>query len=203
MEKLPWYLKVTAWFNRYIPPFRWLAQWITHGQLKRLAQKPDGTLHWIREGDSGRIRAFYGSLDAYRQIPGWDVEMPSLDHDTPYTRLDHGYEETRLDLTRVDLTLEDLTLEDHTKEDHTMEDLHQAAVFRGGQLKTPGWDGNMHLPVKWRCCQGHTFSMTPHAVLKGGHWCLECISPPWNYKVLTEKNPFAAQVLDAPDRDHP
>jgi hypothetical protein len=37
--------------------------------------------------------------------------------------------------------------------------------------------------------------MTPHAVLKGGHWCLECISPPWNYKEIATKNSFAAQVL--------
>jgi hypothetical protein len=30
---------------------------------------------------------------------------------------------------------------------------------------------------------------------RGIDWCLDCIAPPWNYQVLAEKNPFAAQVL--------
>jgi hypothetical protein len=101
--------------------------------------------------------------------------MPSLDHDQPFRRLEHGYKEPGDKLQ--------------------LEDLQQAAGFRGGELLAESWDGDMHAGLEWRCCQRHDFKMSPHAVLKGGHWCLDCIAPPWNYQVLSEKNPFAAQVL--------
>ena len=82
-----------------------------------------------------------------------------------------------------------------------MQDLQKAAAFRGGQLMTADWDGDLHKALKWECCQGHAFTMTAHAVLKGGHWCMDCIAPPWDYQVQIEKNPFAAQVLKTnPDR---
>ena len=130
---------------------------------------------WIERKDTGRIKAFYGSIDAYNQIPGWDEAMPSMDHAQPHTRLDHGYDETRVVLE--------------------LKDLQQAAVFRGGELVSNEWSGNMNQPLSWICCQKHPFKMTPHAVLKGGHWCLECIAPPWNQHLVVDKNPFAAQVL--------
>jgi nucleoside-diphosphate-sugar epimerase len=177
-KAFPWYLKVTAWYARYIPPYRALVEAITRGQLKKLANSKDGTMYWIRVGKTSKINAFYGSLEAYRQIPDWETDMPSLDHNQPFHRLDHGYDESREKLY--------------------LEDLKQAAGFRGGELLAESWQGDMHAGLKWRCCQGHLFKMSPHAMLKGGHWCHDCISPPWNYQVLSEKNLFAAQVLNPP-----
>ncbi len=178
-KKLPWYLKMTAWYAKYIPPYRLFVEAATRGQLKRLARKEGGTLHWVRHNDTGKINAFYGSMEAYRSIPGWDPAEPSrdpsLDHRQEYTRLDHGYDEM--------------------KREPGLEDLQAAARFRGGQLISETWAGHMHATLRWRCCQGHRFRMTPHAVLKGGHWCLECIAPPWDYRPVAEKNLFAAQVL--------
>lgn len=174
-EKFPWYLKSAARFARHFPPFRALLEALTRVQLNRLAHQKDGTMHWIRSGDMGRIRAFYGSMDAYGQIPDWTGELPSLDHAQPYKRLQHGYDEKKPKIQ--------------------IQDLRQAAEFRGGKLMSEQWKGEMHVKLKWECCQGHSFEMTPHAVLKGGHWCMDCISPPWDYQVLTQKNPFAAQVL--------
>jgi len=174
-DKLPIYLKSTAWFARILPPFRWFVELMTRGQLKQLARKEDGTMGWIDRNDAGRINAFYGSLNAYHHIPGWDRDMPSLDHAQPFTRLDHGYDES--------------------KEKLELKDLQQAAKFRGGVLVSRKWNGNLHEPLSWMCCQGHPFKMSPHAVLKGGHWCLECISPPWNHHLVVDKNHFAAQVL--------
>ena len=179
-KNLPVFLKATAWFAKYIPPFRVFVEVMTRIQLKKLAHKEDGTMHWIRSGNEGRIKAFYGSLEAYRNIPGWDESMPSLDHAQPYTRLDHGYDES--------------------KEKLELEDLQQAAIFRGGGLISKEWSGNMNQPLSWICCQDHPFNMTPHAVLKGGHWCMECISPPWNHHLVVEKNRFAAQVLNPSPR---
>ncbi len=177
-KKLPWTLKATAWYNRYIPPFRWIVEGATRTQLKKLAHRPDGTLGWVKRGDHDKIRAFYGSPEAYRTIPGWDREMPSLDHAQEHLRLSHGYEESRDRLS--------------------LEDLQGAAAFRGGRLESAAWEGHMHSPLDWTCCQGHAFSLTPHAVLKGGHWCMECISPPWDYGLLAGRNPFAAQILVPP-----
>jgi hypothetical protein len=174
-EKLPWYLKLTAWYNKYIPPFRWIVQKVTYKQLKRLASGTDGTLGWDRNGDTGKTNAFFGSMEQYRKIPGWDKPLPSLDHHQEYVKLDHGYDES--------------------KERLITRDLQEAARFRGGDLVSPEWTGDLHARLTWRCCQGHEFQMTPHAVLKGGHWCLGCISPPWDYQLIAGKNRFAAQVL--------
>jgi nucleoside-diphosphate-sugar epimerase len=179
-SKLPWYLKATAWYAKYIPPYRSFVEAITRKQLKKLAYHEEGTMGWIRSNNAERINAFYGSMEAYRSIPDWDQvepsQDPSLDHKRKYTRLDHGYDESKTELEPADL--------------------QQAAAFRGGELVSKEWNGNMHLPLSWLCCQKHAFEMSPHAVLKGGHWCLECISPPWNYPAILDQNRFAAQVLE-------
>jgi hypothetical protein len=175
-KAFPWYLKGMAWFNKYLPPFRGFVEAITSIQLRKLARRKDGTLGWVARNDSGRIKAFYGSLEAFRKISGWDADMPSLDHAQPAIRLDHGYDES--------------------KEKLELQDLQQVALFRGGALVSGEWTGNMNQPLSWICCQDHPFQMSPHAVLKGGHWCLECISPPWNHHLVAAKNPFAKQVLN-------
>jgi len=178
-EKLPWYLKATACLNFRLPPFRLLVESATRMQLKRLAGTERGTMYWVRHNDTEKINTFYGSLEIFRSIPDWDPSVPSedpmLDHHQEYFRLDHGYDET--------------------KAQPGLEDLQAAARFRGGQLEQESWDGCMHVALHWKCCQGHRFTMTPHAVLKGGHWCLECLAPPWDYSPMAEKNLFAAQIL--------
>jgi len=174
-KKLPIFLKITAWCSKHIPPYRWIVQAATRAQLKKMAHKEDGTMGWIRNGDRGKIDAFFGSLEEWKSIPGWEEQMPSLDHDRNYMRLDHGYDETKQELD--------------------LEDLKQAAVFRGGELLSAQWGKGMHETLSWRCCQDHHFHLSPHAVFKGGHWCMECISTPWDHDVLANKNPYAAQVL--------
>ena len=36
--------------------------------------------------------------------------------------------------------------------------------------------------------------MTPNLVLRGGHWCPDCLPAPWNYSEIAKVNPFFAQV---------
>lgn len=182
-KRMPWYLKATAWYAKLIPPYRAFVEAATRRKLKKLAYKEDGTMAWITNQDTGKINAFYGSMQDYQKIPGWDQPLPSLDPDQPHVRLDHGYDEAKKNLS--------------------LDDLQKVAEFRGGTLKVGEWDGNMHSSLKWLCCQGHTFTMTPHAVLKGGHWCVECISPPWNYQAIAGKNRFAAQVINKPAAEIP
>ncbi len=174
-ETMPWYLKGTAWCCKHIPPYRWMVERITFGQLKKLSMKPDGTQYWIGHGDEAKINAFYGSLDKYEAIPGWDGEIPSLDHDQPHQRLDHGCDETA--------------------EKPELGDLQKAAQFRGGSLTSAGWSGAMDEKLSWSCCQGDAFQLTPHSVLKGGQWCMDCIAPPWDYDAFMDKNKFASQAL--------
>ena len=172
---LPWYLRLTGMLNRRCRPFRLLVQWITRMKLGRLALRKSGPLGWVRDNDDGRIRAFYGSMEALRNIPGWDEEIPPPHPDREYIRLEHGYDES--------------------KEQPDMSDLKQAAAFRGGSLVSREWDGDMFSPLEWRCCRDHTFAMTPNAVLKGGHWCVECLSRPAEYPAMAGQNPFMAQVV--------
>jgi len=174
-DAFPGYLKLTGWLNRHCRPFRWLVERITRLKLRRLAGRETGPLGWIRNGDEGRIGAFYGSMEAFRNIPGWDAEMPSLDHHREYIRLGHGYDESAGKLDS--------------------EDLQKAAAFRGGSLVSREWDGDMFSPLEWRCCRGHTFKMKPDTVLKGGHWCMECFSRPADYPDIAGQNPFMAQVV--------
>jgi len=178
-NKLPRYLKATAWCSKYIPPFRSLVEAATQSQLKKLAYHEEGTIGWINSNNTERIKAFYGSMEDYRSIPDWDQVEPSLDplldHKQKHIRLDHGYNRSKTELEPADL--------------------QEAAAFRGGELVSKEWNGTMHQQLSWLCFQKHSFEMSPHAVLKGGHWCLECISPPWDYSVFAQKNPFASQAL--------
>jgi hypothetical protein len=101
--------------------------------------------------------------------------MPEMDLSQPYTRLDHGFDESKQLLE--------------------LADLRQAAAFRGGHLESDRWNGELDQKLEWRCCRDHSFVLTPGSVLLGGHWCRECIDPPWDYGKIAGKNRFAAQVL--------
>lgn len=176
MTNLPWYLKMTFLICRIFPPYRNLIEKLTRKKMQKITLEPEGTLRWIRDGDQEKIKAFYGSEEAYNAIPGWDRDMPAMDHQLPHKRLDHGYDES--------------------KEKLDAEDLLQAAAFRGGELKDADWNRDMHLKLAWSCCLGHSFEMTAHAVLKGGHWCPECLTPPWKTGVIKKKNKFVGQLFD-------
>ena len=91
-------------------------------------------------------------------IPGWDAGMPDLDHGQEFRRLDHGYDESKNGLA--------------------IEDLRKAAECRGGTLVSDHWDGDLCQQLAWQCKGGHHFPMSPNSVLRGGHWCQECLTFP-------------------------
>lgn len=179
-DTLPRSLKVVARLARF-PPFKRLVEKATYKRMKALASRPDGTLGWYLRGNTGRITAFYGSVEAYEAIAGWDDALPDPcpPGDDQYVRLDHGYDETKpvLDLA----------------------DLQGAARFRGGGCAATSWDGDLYSPVRWRCAFGHEFTARPYTVLKAGHWCPEppCTPPPWNQGEVARRNPFFAQVFSS------
>ena len=75
-----------------------------------------------------------------------------------------------------------------------IDDLRGAAQFRGGELLSDAWSGNMHDKLRWRCAFEHEFDASPYLILKTGHWCLECLAPPWRYDEDARRNPFFAQI---------
>nr|MDO8109594.1 NAD(P)-dependent oxidoreductase [Candidatus Sigynarchaeota archaeon] len=171
---LPPSLKIVAIINKLIPPFRHFVEKKTRERLKQLAERPDGTMGWFNSRMDMRISAFYGSYEKLAQIPGWDTDLPEMRIDAPFTKLSHGYDET--------------------KEKLDLDDLRGAAKFRGGECTSTAWSGDMYAAIEWHCAFGHEFSAKPYTVLKAGHWCPRCLAPPWNYDEIARKSPFFAQI---------
>ena len=147
--------------------------------LRGLANKKTyGTQYWIKHHDEELIRAYYGSMEAYRAIPDWkNFDLSEPNGREKAIHIDHGYDET--------VPLEKLTVSD----------LQHAAEFRGGQLLSEAYDGDPARKLTWRCHDGHTFEASPKLILEGGHWCPECLPPEWHYAEQAAHNPFLAQVM--------
>ncbi len=136
-----------------------------------------GTQSWLKNGVKDRITAYFGSIEKYKAIPEkWsDFEIIVPDKNEK-SYLDHGYDESK--------DINDLTVEDMKK----------AAEFRGGEFIGRKLGKDFYTPVKWKCAFGHEFEMSPNLVLKGGHWCPDCLPMPWRYDEIAKVNPFFAQV---------
>ena len=140
-------------------------------------KKQWGTQWWIKHQDMNRIHAYYGSVEAWRNIPDWkDMDLSDSKDPQEAVHIDHGYDESK--------PLSVLTVEE----------LQQAAAFRGGELLSTSYSGDPAEKLQWRCHKGHTFEASPKLVLEGGHWCPECLPPAWDYDDLSEHSPFFAQV---------
>jgi len=156
---------------RFVPAFV-----MKHFVFKPVANKPLGTLHWIINNNSARIKAFFGSKENWKSIPRWEHQKFEEPSQKPI-RLDHGYDESK-PLSELELN-----------------DMKQAAAFRGGKcLSFNIIKGDLKSKLKWKCAFGHTFEASPRLVLMGGHWCPDCMPTPWNYEEEAKRNPFFAQV---------
>ena len=80
-KELPFYFKLAP----LAPAF------LIKAFMKRVALKPGlGPLHWIKTGDEERIRYSWGSLEKYREIPGWkDFKEIKIERRTPQTPKNH------------------------------------------------------------------------------------------------------------------
>jgi nucleoside-diphosphate-sugar epimerase len=172
-ENAPHRVKVAGILNK-IPGLRRIVQSTGYNMMKKMVSGKDGTLYWYTHHNDKRIAAFYGTYAAYEAIPDWDVSMPP--NSTAAVRLDHGYDESKTNLE--------------------LDDLQGAANFRGGNLLSTRWDGDLYKKLRWRCAFGHEFEASPYSILKTGHWCPHppCTPPPWNYDEIAKVNPFFAQV---------
>ncbi len=172
----PLYLKIISGLSWKIPFVRNMVEKATYKRLEKLAtQSKNGTAYWYNNRNEARISAFYKDYESYESIPDWGVDMPEMDSNKiDWHRLDHGYDES--------------------KEQLDLGDLQEAAKFRGGMCISIEWHGDLYLALEWECAFGHKFKAKPYTVIKAGHWCPECLAPPWNYDVIAKNNPFFAQV---------
>lgn len=166
-KSVPWFYHLAA----IVPGF------IIKAFIRPMAYKEKwGTQWWIQQKDQNRISAYYGSLEAWKNIPDWkhqDLSHPSEEIITH----DHGYDESK------------------PRSEWDIEDMRQAAAFRGGKCLSESMvKGDFRTPLEWECQFGHRFKASPVLILQGGHWCPDCMPTPWNYDEIAKGNPFFAQV---------
>lgn len=152
-----------------------LVRWM----MKRVAMTRDlGTLDWVKRNDcEDKIRAFFGSREQRDNIPDWDTFDLTPPSKEPRL-LDHGYDEEK------------------PESELRIDDMHQVAEFRGGRCLSESMEtGDLETPLEWECGFGHRFTATPRIVLKGGHWCPQCLPAPWHYEEEANHNRFIAQVI--------
>jgi nucleoside-diphosphate-sugar epimerase len=174
-KDLPISLKIIAFISRLIPSMRKSVEKSTYQIMEDLAENhKNGTVYWYKNRNDQRISAFFKSYADYEAIPDWGVDMPNLNPDPDWQRLDHGYDESKEQLDRSDL--------------------QAAAEFRGGECFSAEWNGDLFAALGWQCAQKHKFNAKPNTILKAGHWCPECMAPPWDFDQQAKSNPFFAQV---------
>ena len=179
---LPSSLKVIAFIARLSSSIRKSVESSTYKIMSELAENhKNGTAYWYKNRNDLRISAFYKDYENYESIPGWGVDMPDLDPDPEWHRLDHGYDESKVILD--------------------LSNLQGAAQFRGGECLIEEWYGDMYATLDWKCAAQHEFQAKANTILKAGHWCPQCMAPPWDFDQQAQVNPFLAQVW-YPDHEH-
>jgi hypothetical protein len=185
-EDRPLSLKAAAWLAGRVPFFQRVVEKITYRRMQKMIKEhKNGTGYWVKNRNDLRMSAFYKDYQSYHEIPDWDENLPEDVPDHSWNRLNHGYDENKIQL--------DLT------------DLQAAAQFRGGECLSQSWDGDLYQTLSWKCADGHRFSGNPYTILKAGHWCPNCLPPPWDFDREARKNPFFAQVWypnHDPDENH-
>ena len=170
----PFGMKLVGFLARRFPAFRASVEKSAYAANEKLAENHrNSPRYWYTNRNDMRISAFFKSYENYETIGTWGVNMPNLDPDAPWERLNHGYDESKANLE--------------------LKDLQDAAQFRGGKCLSTAWDGDMYTPLDWECASEHTFIARPFTVLKAGHWCPKCAAT-WNCDEQAKKNHFFAQV---------
>ncbi len=148
---IPWYFKLAG----MVPSF------IMKQYLRTVAhKKPFGTLCWLKNGDEARIRAFFGSREQWKEMPGWEDKSVMAPRDKSVGAPVSGADKL------------------NEKETFSEEQLKAVALRHGGEYLgvAEGFDaGDPNAPHIWRCSCGHEFRLRPATVVNGGHWCISCL----------------------------
>ncbi|QEJ98223.1 NAD-dependent epimerase/dehydratase family protein [Treponema phagedenis] len=186
LEKKFWYFKLGK-------PFRFLIRKL---MIEPLLKTTNAPMYWIQSKDEKKIRAFFGSVEAFKKIPEtWDEYNLLCENKNPQTGEYLDYEKIKDESLAGNLLLDHGYDETKPESSLDIKDIKKAAVFRGGKCLSSSMSvGDLYTPLKWECSCGHTFTATPYLVLKAGHWCPDCTAPPWNFDKLAKHSTFYAQV---------
>ena len=135
---------------------------------KLFMQRLADPLKWMKNNDKEKICAFFGSREAWQNIGGWDT---------------YAVERDERDL-RVEA--------DPLTKEYTLQDMQALAKARGGECLSTEY-GGLDTRLKWRCGFGHEFEATPRIPLTG-HWCPDCMAPPWNWDAIAKVDGAIADV---------
>lgn len=161
----------SKWMTKLLP-----ASFIKNKVMKPIAYKEKyGTMWWMENNIQDKIEAYFGSKEAWRNIPSWQDYQHTQPSAKP-VRLQHGYDEQK------------------PKSSLGLADMQQAATYRGGACTSPEMkDGDIHTKLQWTCAFNHSFEASPALVLLGGHWCPHCMKEA-RYEEEAKRNPFFGQV---------
>lgn len=154
-EATPWYLKLGG---AMAPDL------IVKAFMRRMAEP----LKWIENEEEEKVKAFFGSREAWERIPDWDNYVCSG-------------ESRRVEPAKK--------LND---KEYTIDDMQELAESRGGQCLSTEFVG-MEATLRWKCAFGHQFEATPR-LLHAGHWCPQCAPPPWDYDAIAKVDRALAGV---------
>ncbi|MGP1440408.1 MAG: NAD-dependent epimerase/dehydratase family protein [Treponema sp.] len=189
-------LKHKFWYFSLAKPFLALVKLFT---IKPLLKNKNAPMYW-KENDYERWKVF-SNPDDNPLNENWEnvkllcenidektnsqINYEDLKNKDEYKKLDHGYDESKHD-SELDI-----------------EDIKQAAHFRGGEVLSPSMQkGDLYTKIDWKCHEGHVFSASPYLILKAGHWCPECASPPWSFGKQAKHMPFYAQLYYDDHKEH-
>lgn len=140
--------------------------------MKRMADP----LKWIKQGNDAYLNAFFGSKQAWEDIPGWDGPsfkgVASAPPDSPPV----GRPEA------MDLA-----------------DLKAFAVSRGGRCEAGAFEGPGQR-LDWTCGRGHSFQASPRLLVGAGYWCPTCAPrlddvSGWDYETSGQQDPLLAAFI--------
>lgn len=131
------------------------------GVMKKVAMTERlGTLWWIKNNVEERIKASFGSREAWEKIGDWnslDLSIPdksqSSDNSKDYVMTTKSY---------------------HHHPRFHKDDYSGEVKFDNITLLSP-YEGDYHAPLNWRCAKGHDFEASMMLVERGGHRCPQCI----------------------------
>ncbi|MEA1959127.1 MAG: NAD(P)-binding oxidoreductase [Chloroflexota bacterium] len=139
-------------------------KFIVKAFMKRMADP----LKWVQTNDEEKVKAFFGSREAWEKIGGWETYNPKRD-------------------TR-DLRVE----KDPLTKEYTLEEMQALAKSRGGECLSKEYI-DIKSKLKWKCASGHEWEATPRLHLTG-HWCADCTPPPWDYDAQVKADPALADI---------
>jgi len=141
---IPSVLKTASRLAPLAPPF------IVKAFMKKYADP----LHWVQKNEEEKVKAFFGSREAWEKIGGWETYKPERDS--------------------RDLRVE----KDPLTRAYTLQEMQALAKSRGGECLSLEFK-DIKTKMTCKCAFGHTWEVTPRLYLTG-HWCPQCVPRPRN-----------------------